>query len=184
MEVLLDVGGVELVQQLAGLAAWDLAAKVLVVGIAEGELGVKVHFDDGGGGAEEEAEKGAGASDRAGGGGVGAEVPGGGGGFGGGVELADGFDVEARLEAVPDVWAETVAKGDFDVVFLIEVLSGGGIGLRRGCEEVAAGFADILDDGALGGADFGPEGLVREFAAEDEGCADADDGAVGEDGGG
>ena len=48
---------------------------------------------------------------------------------------------------------------------MLLVEGGGG---RR--EEVAAGFADVLDDGCVGGSHFGPEGFVAE-ALGDADCA-------------
>ena len=92
---------------------------------------------------------------------------------GGGVELVDAVDAEAPAEGLPDVGAHAVAPGHGGAVLFVE--RGG-----RGVDEVAAEFADVLDDVAFGGAHFGPEGLVAKFAGEADGTAGADGGGEAE----
>ena len=184
LEVLLDVRGVELVQELAGLAARHLAAEALVLRIPRWHFGFEVNFDDGGGGAEEEADDAPCTSDGACGERVGAHVPGRRGGFRRGVEFGNRVDGEAFLEAFPYVWAKAVAKRDSHRVLLVQIFSRVGVDLRRRGKQVAAGFADVLDHRAFGGTHLGPKGLVGEFAAEDEGGANAQAWAVRENSGG
>lgn len=59
------------------------------------------------------------------------------GGFGCGVELVDGFDAEALLEGLPDVRAQAVAKGGAQLVLLVQ-------GGRRSRQEIATCFADVV----------------------------------------
>ena len=88
-----------------------------------------------------------------------------------GVEFVDDGDVEALAEGFPDVGAHAVAPGHVELVGCVE-----GVGAGRGVDEVAAEFADVLEDVGLGGVDLGPKGAVGEFAGEDDGCAGVDGG--------
>ncbi len=165
-----DVGGVDAVEEFAGIAARDLVAEA-GRGVAPGFFGLPVELDDGDLAAEEGAGEGAVAADGAAGEVVGGEVPAAGGAFGGGVEFGDGFDAEAVLEAVPDVRAQAVAECDADLVFLVEVLARDGVELRRRGEEISAGFADVLDDGGVVFPNFLPEGFGGEFVTDHDGAA-------------
>ena len=112
---------------------------------------------------------------------VAADVPAAEGAFGGGVEFDNGVDAEAFFEFIPDIRAQTVAKGGADAMSLVEGVAGR-VELRGSCDEVSQSFADVLDDAGVGGADFGPEGARGEFAAEGLGAAGLDGGDEGEEG--
>ena len=56
--------------------------------------------------------------------------------------------------------------------------------LGWGSEEVAACFADVLQDGGAVGTNFGPESFVAEAVAKDEGIASHESGAHSTHGGG
>jgi len=62
--------------------------------------------------------------------------------FGRTIEFSNLWDVESRLESIPDVWAKSVSDGDAYLVLLIELVGGRG-------EQVAAEFANVLNDGHL-----------------------------------
>ena len=83
--------------------------------------------------------------------------------------------MEALAEGFPDVRAHAVAPGHVQLVGGVE-----GVGARRSVDEVAAEFADVLEDVGLGGVDLGPEGAVRELAGEDDGGAGVDGGGDAE----
>jgi len=112
------------------------------------------------------------AADGAGREGIGCVVEEGTGCFRRGVDFVDVRDAEARLEGLPDVWAQAVAKGGVYVVLLVERRG------RRG-EQITTGFANIVQDGGAGGADLGPEGCVGEFGGEAQGSGGTQDGAYG-----
>lgn len=148
LEALLDVLGREAVQHLAGLAGLNAAAQVRH-GVAPGSVGVVVDLDDGRGAVGDERVQPARAADGAAAQVVATDVPRGAGRLGGGVELGDGLDTEAFLDAVPDVRAQAVAKGEAHAVLAVEVLAGDGVHLRRRGEQVAQRLADVLDCGGL-----------------------------------
>ena len=112
---------------------------------------------------------------------VAADIPDSQGTLCGGVEFDNGVDAEAFFEFVPYVGAEAVAEGSADTVGLVEGVASG-VDLGGGCDEIPQGFADVLDDAGVGGADFGPEGARGEFAAEGLGAAGLDGGDEGEEG--
>lgn len=148
LEALLDVFGRQAVQHLAGLAGLDAAAQ-LRHGVSPGRIGVVIDLDEGRGAAGDERVQPARAADGAAAKVVAADVPRRAGRFGGGVELGDGLDAEALLDAVPDVGAQAVAKGHAHAVLAVEVLAGDGVDLRRRGQEIAQRLADVLDRGGL-----------------------------------
>lgn len=148
LEALLDVLGRQAVQHLAGLAGLDAAAQVRHR-VTPGSVGVVVDLDDGRGAVGDERVQPARAADGAAAQVVAADVPRGAGRLGGGVELGNGLDAEALLDAVPDVGAQAVAKGEAHAVLAVEVLAGDGVHLRRRGEQVAQRLANVLDRGGL-----------------------------------
>lgn len=77
-----------------------------------------------------------------------------------GVEFVDDGNVEALAEGFPHVGPHAVAPCHGHVVGAFE-------GVNGRVDKVAAEFADVLNYRCVAGGDFGPEGLVAEFAGED-----------------
>ena len=123
-----------------------------------------VEAHDGGLLGEHELHQGAVAADGAAGEGVVTIVPGAGGALGGTIELGYGSDAEALADFLEDVGAEAVAEGEADFVGPLGWGDGGG-------EEVAEGFADVLDYCRVVVCDVAPEALGAEPVAKDEGGA-------------
>ena len=84
--------------------------------------------------------------------------------FGRAVELHDARDLEALLEARPDLRTQTVADGDPQTVLALERI------FRR-VQQIAAELADILEHGRLVAAAIVPEFGGGEFVAQHERAA-------------
>jgi len=83
------------------------------------------------------------------------------------VEFVDDGNAETLTESLPDIRPHAIAPSHLHIVLLIQ-------STWRGIDEVAAELADILYDVCVGLAYFGPEGLVGEFAGENDGGSSVD----------
>lgn len=147
LEALLDVFG-ETIQHLARLAGLN-AATEFRHGVTPGRVGVMINLDECRGAAVEKRRQPASTTDGPAAQVVAADVPRGARRLGGGVKLGDGLDAEALFDAVPDIRAEAVTKGEAHAMFAVEVLTGDGVDLRGSSEEIAKRLADVLDHGGL-----------------------------------
>ena len=84
--------------------------------------------------------------------------------LGRGVEFEDARHAEAIAEMLPDIGPQAIAGADAQPVPAL-------IRVRWGCGEIAAEFADILEDGAARLGDIAPEAAGRELLADDDRAA-------------